>query len=71
MQNNTELNVLISIKRLILAKNHQIDHYGRQIHGKRHYRCNSLYGDLLPSHHDHHNNRLYMRLKNVSPTKPT
>jgi len=33
MQNNTELNVLISIKRLILAKNHHRNHYGRQIHG--------------------------------------
>ena len=43
MPNDTKLNILIRIKILRLMKNHNIDFCGLQIHGNRHYLCNSLY----------------------------
>jgi len=38
-----------------LAKNHQINHYGLQIHGNHHCLCHDLYYDLSHNNHGHQN----------------
>ena len=46
MPTNTELNLLISIKMPLLAKTHQINQYGLQIHENHHFLHHDLYHDF-------------------------